>query len=141
MANKNVTDVIRELVSGQQTENRKIEKGVETIKVDRRKFNKGHPNSGRKPKEVKIIERGIKEWIDDHAKEKLMVTVTDPKTGLSRQVEKTRLMIALEKLYAIGVSGAGNTDAIDKWLNRMVGRPAQPIVGDDTNPVVLRLDF
>lgn len=97
---------------------------------------------GVKPTNTKtLIRRGIKQWIDDHGKEDLKVTVRDPITGKTRVIQKTRLMLALEKLYKIGMEGDGSPDALDKWLNRILGRPVQPIAGDEDAPMVLRIDF
>lgn len=97
---------------------------------------------GVKPtKEENLVARGIKKWLDDHATEKLTVTIQDPKTKKTRTIQKTRLMIALEKLYKIGVEGEGNAEAIDKWLNRILGKPIQPLGGDEDQPIVVRIDF
>lgn len=99
------------------------------------------PGSGRKPKEVNIIARGIKDWMDTHMNEKVDVRIKDPKTGKERIIKKTRLMYAMEKLYSMGTSGEGNADAVNKWMDRVLGKPLQKVVGDETEPIVVRIDF
>lgn len=100
------------------------------------------PGAGRKTSEENLVARGIKKWVDEHAVEKMAVQIKDPQTGKVRTIKKTRLMIALEKLYRIGVEGEGNAEAIDKWLNRILGKAVQPLGGNgDDDPIVLRLDF
>ena len=129
---KTATEILME---GVKNKNRTIEK------VDKRKFNRGHPQSGRKPKESTLIEKGVKEWFDEHMKEQVEVQIQDPKTGVKRMIKMTRLMRVLQKLYEIGVRGEGSADALNKWLDRMIGRPLQKIVGDENEPIVLRVDF
>ncbi len=120
------------LVTKDQTvrENQKINKTTEIVKVDKRKFNKGIVGkAGRPPSEAKLAARGIRELIDNHVNEVLTLNVIE--NGVKKEVQRTRLMAALEKLYNLGTAGKGDADAISKWLDRALGKPAQPIVGDD----------
>lgn len=136
-----LTDRIKKLKSG---ENRKIENVTETIqKIDRRKFNKGAPNSGRKPKEANIIARGIKAYLEAHYDEKVKIRVTDPKTGKVREISKPRGILALEQLFLLGMgqTSIGNADALNKWLDRALGRPAQVVRGDEDEPIMIKIDF
>jgi len=98
-------------------------------------------HSGRKVKEVTLIERGIKDWVDEHVKEEVDIKVRDPKTGKERIIKRTRLMVVLQKLYEAGVGPGGSVDAMKAWLDRALGRPMTVIGGDETKPFVLRLDL
>ena len=111
-------------------------------KIDRRKFNGGKGNVGRKMAAKTIIAETFKQWMDQHAKEEVAVTVIDKTTGQAISIKKTRLQYALEKLYEMGTKGAGNAEAIKAWLDRMLGRPAQPIrgEGEDDAPIKLHVD-
>lgn len=108
-------------------------------KIDKRKFNKRHPNSGRKPKEITLIERGIKQWVDEHINEEVEITVIS--NGVARTIKKPRVAVVLEKLYVIGMKGDGNPDALNKWLDRALGKPYQTIGGDADKPITLKIDF
>ncbi len=112
-------------------------------KIDGRRNNRGIPGkAGKKPNQTKLIEKGIKQWIDDHAKEKVNVTYVD-KTGKVRTIPKQRIMYAMEALFAIGVgmSTKGSPDAIAKWLDRIMGKPAQPIRGDGDEDAPIKVAF
>lgn len=87
---------------------------------------------GVKPTREEVIEeRGRKEYVEQFYDGEMSVQVTDPKTGNVRVVPKNRTLIALEKLFNKAVKGDGDTDALDKFLNRSLGRPKQPITGGD----------
>ena len=117
---------------GTKSENIKIEKEKETIpKIDRRKFNHPGPGSGRKPGGTALQTRLLKELMKDHCNEEIEVTMMDKKTGKIVTIKKPRLIIAMEKLYQIGIKEDGNDAAIDKWLNRAVGKAPQPLVWDE----------
>lgn len=108
------------------------------VKIDRRHQNKRPPNSGRKPKEANLIARGIKKYLDDHFNEKVKIQITDPQTGKTRIIEKPRIIRVLEKLYEIGVQN-DNADALNKWLDRALGRPIQTIAGEDNKPILVKI--
>jgi len=106
---------------------------VGNLGVDRRKFNKRHPDSGRKTQQETLIKRGIKQWIDNHANEEVPVTLIDRSTGKTITVKKSRRMIVIEKLFEIGTKGdkvTGNAHALSMWLDRYMGKAAQPIRGE-----------
>lgn len=91
-------------------------------------------NSGRKPGGTADQKRLRKEIVQNHIKEDVEVLTKDGKT-----IKKPRLLIAMERLFALGTKGEGDANALDKWLNRAIGKPAQPIVGgdEDDEPVQL----
>ena len=97
---------------------------------------------GVKPTKQKTLEeRGHKQLIDKHVNEDVEVTIMDKKTGKTLKLKKSRLLVMLEKLSNIGLAGAGNADAINKWLDRALGKPIQKLGGDDENPIRLLIDF
>lgn len=134
---ESVDERLKRLAGHKNPENRKIEKPP---KVDRRKFNHAGPGSGRKPKEENLTRRGIKAYLDTHINEKVKIRVTDPKTGKSKEVSKPRLIIILEKLFAAAAVD-GNVDAMNKWLDRALGKPLQPVGGDEDHPIMIKIDF
>ena len=113
------------------------------IGIDRRKFNKRDPKSGRKPKKETLIKRGIKLWVDQHINEEVDITVVDKKTGKTITIKKQRIMYILEKLYSKATKNDGDTAAIGLWLDRALGKAPQPIKGDenDTTPIRLQIDI
>ena len=113
---------------------------VENGKVDKRKFNIRNPNSGRKVKEVNLIARGIKGYLDAHFNEKVKISIQDPKTGKTRTISKPRTIVALEALFNIGMKDK-SSDALNKWLDRSLGRPATILKGSESEPIVLRIDI
>lgn len=94
------------------------------------------PGSGRKAGEGAITHRIGRQMLRDFASEELLVTVTDPLSGKIRKEKKTRVLLAMEKLYEIGMADKGNQDALNKFLDRAVGKPVQPISGDDDEPPI-----
>ncbi len=134
-------EAINKLKGGKIPNSQTAENG--TVKIDKRKFNKRDPKSGRKPKEANIIARGIKAYLEAHYDEKVKIRVTDPKTGKTREIAKPRGILALEQLFLLGMGQTekGNADALNKWLDRALGRPAQPIVGDEDKPILLKIDI
>lgn len=135
------SEALKDLLRGTRPQTEKVKKEDE-ISKPKKKNGGARPGSGRKPKEANLIERGIYAYMDDHYKGQVMITVTDPKTGETREIEVPRVVAALQKLYEIGTKGEGNSDALNKWLNRAVGMPMQPIEhrGDKDKPLHLILD-
>ncbi len=126
--------------------------GVEKLKKDEKPTHKGvesnggaRKNSGRKPLEQTLLKRGIKAFIDEHVNEKVKVQITDPKTGKTLVIEKPRVAVVLQQLYAIGMgtTDKGNAPALKEWLDRAVGKAPQPIRGDgdDDTPIKLEVDI
>lgn len=121
-------------------ENRKIVSKEETKKPDGRRNNKGHPGSGRKPSQAKLVKKGIQEWIDAHMHEKVDVELLG-KDGKLKTMKMSRLTGALAKLYQLGMQNEGDADALNKWLDRMLGKAAQVVKGDADEPIRLLIDF
>ncbi len=119
--------------------------GVKTEKLEKAKKpvrgkNGGvRPGSGRKPKAATLLERGIKEWVDQHINEMVDVKIL-AKDGTTTIVKRARVAAVLEKLYLIGMT-ENNADALNKWLDRALGKPVQAIVGDEEKPILLKVDF
>jgi hypothetical protein len=99
--------------------------------------------AGRKPQDETLIKKGIKQWIDDHVKEDVKITVLDKSTGKTVEIKKTRLMYALEMLYQIGTGATskGNAGALSMWLDRALGKPPQTLRGGDEDDAPLRVDI
>lgn len=114
-------------------------------KVDRRKFNKRDPKSGRKPNEAKLIERGIKSEINKYSMENVQMEVQDPKTGQKRMVKKPRIMWILETYFNVGMKLlAENKDlaaagVLNSFLDRAMGKAAQPIRGEGEDDAPIRI--
>lgn len=116
-------------------QNRKIETVADLKppkKVDGRKNNGGHHNGGRKPGGTAMQKRLRKQLLEDHFGEEVEVRVKDRKTGVEKIVMKPRAVVIMERLYMIGMGLVeGDSAAIDKWLNRALGKAPQPLVGDE----------
>lgn len=109
-------------------------------KAEKSKKGGKRSGSGRKPKESTLITRGIKAYLDQHINENVKIKVTDPKTGKSREIKKPRLVVVLERLFEAAVTDK-NVDAMNKWLDRALGKPLQKIGGDDNQPLKLEIDI
>ncbi len=94
---------------------------------------------GSKPRsEKRAIQRGIKAWIDEYVNGEVAVQIVDPKTGKSRIVKKPRVVRVLEMLYDIGVKDR-SPDALNKWLDRALGKPVHPVAGDEDAPIMIQI--
>jgi hypothetical protein len=82
--------------------------------------------SGRKPSKEKLALKGVQDFFDKHAEEIIETGYDDPKTGKRITVKKPRRVVAIEMLFQIGVKEK-NYAALDKWLDRVYGRPGQTI--------------
>lgn len=123
-------------LTGKNPKIQKIENGIEE-KIDHRHFNKRTPGSGRKPSEEKLIQRGIKALIDEHVNGEVDIQVADPKTGRVRMMKKPRVIVVLEKLFQIGMR-EGDVDALNKWLDRALGKPKQaPLENEEERPLLI----
>lgn len=132
----NLEERIKKLV-GDKSEKLKNDKEIIQLKKNGGK----RAGSGRKPKEANIIARGIKSYLDNHFQENVKIEIEDPKTGKKVIVSKPRIVYALEKLYEIGTRTPGDPDALNKWLDRALGKPIQPIGGDEDKPILIKIDF
>ena len=82
------------------------------------------PNSGRKPVEEKLKERGIKDLLDKHALETKQVTIIDPVTGKQRKVDRPRTLIIMNMLFQ-KAQRQKDVKAAKEWLNRALGKAPQ----------------
>jgi hypothetical protein len=53
--------------------------------------------------------------------------------------KKTRVEAALDRLYRAGMKG--NPRALVGYLDRVLGKPEQPLVGDTDRPIRLVIDW
>jgi hypothetical protein len=51
------------------------------------------------------------------------IVVKQRSHGQVRLVKKSRLILALEKLFEIGMRGDGDVRALSKWLDHTIGKP------------------
>lgn len=139
---KSKLDGIKQVKTADVKENPKIQLDEDGKKIDRRRFNKRTPGSGRKTKHETLIKNGVKAWINEHANEAVEVTILDRKTGKTITIPKPRLAYAMEKLFEIGTKGLGDAHAINMWLDRYIGKPSQPIKGEgeDNAPINVHMD-
>lgn len=107
-------------------------------KIDRRHFNRGHPGkAGRKPSaELKTI-KDLKAKILEHGLEDVPVKGENG----AKIVRKSRLLAVLDMLYKEAIKNK-NISAAREYIDRNLGKAAQPIKGDDETPLTIKvLDF
>lgn len=136
----NIQERLAKLKGEEKSKNPKSE-GLDSPKIDRRKFNKRTPGTGRKPKEANIIAKAIKARLDEHFNGQIEITFIDQKTGKKRTEKKSRIVAALEKLFTIGMRDNGDPDALNKWLDRALGKPLQKVGGSEDEPIHLKVDI
>lgn len=126
---------------GESTGNPKTQKiqkvAVSTGKVDRRHFNKRTPGSGRQPAEEQ--RRAQYQLVRQFADKKVPVNEVDKRTGRTRIVQMTVLEVTLATLFGEVQKKEGW--AVKEMLDRILGKAAQPVVGDEDNPIILKVDF
>lgn len=120
--------------------NNKINSGKGIIpakkkKRDGRKNNHAGPGAGRPPGGQALERRTLRALLAKHYQEEVEIEVEDPKTHKMVKMKKPRALAMMEKLYEIGIKN-GNDAAIDRWLNRALGKAPQPLIGDeDEDPI------
>ncbi len=97
------------------------------------------PGAGRKPGGTALQKRLMRTLLAEHFSEKIKVKVTDPKTGKQHVIEKPRVLVAIDTLFHIGID-TKNDAALDKWLNRALGKAPQPLIGDEEEDPI-RIDL
>lgn len=138
-----VAEDIRELVAGKLVAGKKP--GTEKIeKGDARGKNGGaRAGSGRKPiakdPDSSEMRRSFMQLVRAHANELVPVKITDNVTGKVKIVKRKRIEVAVEVLFSQVQTKEGW--AVREYLDRVLGKAAQPIVGDEDEPIVLRVDF
>ena len=132
-------------VQGAPDENPIIHSKGNGKKIDRRHFNKRTPGTGKRANEENLVVRGIRAKIDEYSQTDVELEVTDPKTGLTRKIKKPRIMWAIETFFELGMEIARkNKDitgitVLDKFLDRAVGRAAQPLRGDGEDDAPIKI--
>lgn len=97
------------------------------------------PGSGRPPGGVALERRTLRAMLAKHYGEEVEIEVEDPLTHKKVMIKKSRVLAVMEKLYKVGIEN-GNDAALDRWLNRALGKPPQPLVGDEEeDPVQINL--
>ncbi len=113
---------------------------VKKVKYVKKGNNGGkRPGSGRKPGGAALERRTLRAILSKHYGEDVTIEVEDPKTHKKVKIKKPRVLAMMEKLYETGIAN-GDTAAIDRWLNRALGKPPQPLVGDEEEDPV-RIDL
>lgn len=101
-------------------------------KIDGRSKNGGpRPNSGPKPKEDREVVKTLRTLIEEHGQ----VEVEDEKDGV--KVMKPRILILMDVLYEEAKNNK-NMVALKEYNDRVLGKAAQPIIGDKDRPVVFQ---
>lgn len=106
------------------TPNEKIESASSAKKSKR---GGKRPGSGRKPKAERAEVITAVSGLDAHVTETVEVTIRDPRAGTSKTIAKPRIVVAMEKLFERATKGEGETQALDKWLDRALGKAPQSL--------------
>lgn len=139
---KSLAEIIDELKASKiNPKNPKIHRVAKgTGVIDRRHFNKRTPGTGAQPRGVALGRRVAKQLMQDFGTEVTMIKVLDQKTGKIVEVEMPRAVAAVRKMYEKGMND-GDTQDLDRFLNRIVGKPEQPIIGGDEEDEPIRIDM
>lgn len=84
---------------------------------------------GRPPGGQALARRSLRAILANHYAEEVEIELIDQKTSKLVKIKKPRVLAMMDKLYEIGI--AGNDTAIDRWLNRALGKAPQPLIGDE----------
>lgn len=145
-----ITDSIKALKAGKAVPAPKIE-NVKTGKdikpptkppknKDKRSGNGGaREGAGRKPGGTALQRRLVRTLVQDHYTQEVDVKVKDPKTGNEHTIKKPRVLVAIDTLFQVGVQNK-DAHALDRYLNRALGKPPQPLIGDEEEDPV-RIDL
>lgn len=130
ISGKEVTIALRSKEAPKSLEN--LKKSTKPNRGNKENWGGAREGSGRQPGGTESQRRLRKQMTNEHFGEQVDIQVKDPKTGKIHTVKKSRILVQLERLYLAGYnSGKLNADAIDKWLNRALGKAPQPIIGDE----------
>jgi len=94
---------------------------------DRRKTVPPSDLAGRKTTAKLIAQRGLQLVVEQHANETVRITIFDKRSGKTVELKRPRVIIALEKLFTRATKGEGETAALEKWLDRALGKPQQAV--------------
>lgn len=102
-------------------------------KKDGRAKNGGpRDRSGPTPRIETVVFQELKTLIENHGKD--MVEFKD-KDG--KVLKKARVLVLLDKLFVDGYKG--NIQAIKEYLDRVLGKSVQPLVGEKDRPLAVRV--
>jgi len=103
----------------------KMRSTIQRLKAEGKLIDARAENSG--PTTVEsLTARGLQIVLDRHANETVKVRITDGKGNIV-EVEKPRVILALEKLFERATKGQGETQALEKWLDRAMGKAPQAV--------------
>lgn len=147
--NKEVDDLKKKVLGGKPKTEKLNTKAISVnVKPIRGKNGGARAGAGRKANVDNLIVRGIKEQIDEYARGEEEIEIQDPRTGMRIKVKKPRIFWALETFFKYGMALSTKNEfagiqALDKFLDRTLGKPAQPIrgEGDDDPPIKLDVDI
>lgn len=93
--------------------------------------------AGRPPGGLSLEKRTQKALLSNFFAEEIDVRMRDPKTGKEVVVKKPRTLIVAERLFKFTDK---TPQAVDLYLNRVIGKAPQPVVGDeDEAPVQVNI--
>lgn len=95
--------------------------------------------SGRKPGGQALARRTLRAILAKHYAEEVEIEIEDPKTKKMVKIKKPRVLAMMEMMYQIAEKN-GDSAAGDRWLNRALGKPPQPLIGDEEEDPV-RVDL
>lgn len=137
------TDRLKALIEGKKPDKPKIHESIlgkapAETKIDKRHFNKRTPGTGQQPGGTAEHKRINKQLLAQHFGEEVPVRLIDAKTGKEVVKMKPRVIVQIERLFQASQHKDGTFDpnAIDKWLNRALGKAPQPLVGDEDEDAI-----
>lgn len=113
-----------------------LKTGKESKKDEKPKGKHGgaRPGSGREEGGTALAKRILKQKLMDFYTEEVEVSYKQ-KDGKIIKIKKPRTMVIIEALYQIAIESKDSM-AMDRFLNRALGKAAQPIVGDEDEDAV-----
>lgn len=141
MAKKSVADSIQELV-GRATPTKPATEKLNKVpeigkppKQPKKKNGGARPGAGRPEGGTSLLRRLVRDLVKNHYTEEVAVKIKDPTTGVEHTIKKPRVLIAIDMMFQIGIANK-DAAALDKYLNRALGKAPQPLVGDDDEPPI-----
>lgn len=119
-------------------QNQKIKKVKKDGSVDKRQFNGGKGNVGRKPLPLDEKRRSLKKSWENFALEEVEMNRLDKGTQEMRKVKLQRVSVAQEMLFE--KVKEKDVAAIKEFNDRVLGKSKQPITGGDEDDTPLRID-
>lgn len=118
-----------------------VKESLQVEKLEKKKHGGKRPTAGRKPTgptNVAMLQsdkrKRMHELLSDFADQEVEVKLRDADTGIQRMVKITRYMLSLHQQFKL--IEKGDPTAINNFHDRLLGKAAQPIVGDDDAPPI-----